>query len=206
MQVLDRLFARLYDRVLAPTEAHGLAAMREQLLAPMDGTVVEVGAGTGLNLAHVPDTVERWIATEPDRFMATRLRRRATDERVEVLEAPAQALPLADGAADHAVVTLVLCTVEDPSAAARELARVVRPGGTVALIEHVASGHVGWHRAQRVVEPVWRLAARGCHLTRDPVGVLEVAGFDTSGLQDWTVPDAPPIASPARAGHLVRRS
>ncbi len=130
MQVLDRLFARLYDRVLAPAEAHGLAAMRQELLAPLDGTVVEVGAGTGLNLAHVPDAVDRWIATEPDRFMTTRLRSRATDARVEVVEAPAQALPLSDGAADHAVVTLVLCTVEDPAAAARELARVVRPGGS----------------------------------------------------------------------------
>lgn len=206
MQVLDRLFASLYDRVLAPAEAHGLAAMREHVLAPLDGTVVEVGAGTGLNLDHVPDAVGRWIATEPDRFMAARLRRRATDDRVEVVEAPAQALPLAAGAADHAVVTLVLCTVEDPAAAARELARVVRPGGTVALIEHVASDHDGWHRAQRVVEPVWRVAARGCHLTRDPVDVLEASGFDTSGLRDWTVPDAPPIASPARVGHLVRRA
>lgn len=205
MQVLDRLFASLYDRMLAPTEAHGLAAMREELLAPLDGTVVEIGAGTGSNLAHVPDAVDRWVATEPDRFMAARLRRRATDERIEVIEAPAQALPLADGAADHAVVTLVLCTVDDPVAAARELARVVRPGGTVSLIEHVASDHDGRHRAQRVVEPVWKVVARGCHLTRDPVEVLEASGFDTSQLRDWQVPDAPPIASPARVGRLVRR-
>ena len=205
MGVLDRVFARVYDRALATSEARGLAEARRDLLASLDGTVVEVGAGTGLNLPHVPDGVERWIATEPEPAMAAQLRRRAADDpRIEVVEAPGQALPLADGAADHAVVTLVLCTVPDVAATARELARVVRPGGTLALIEHVAADG-GWHTAQRVVEPVWKVAARGCHLTREPLDLLEAEGFDTSGVRPWTVPAAPPIASPALRGHAVRR-
>lgn len=204
--LLDRAFAALYDRVLAPSEARGLAAMRAELLAPLDGTVVEIGAGTGLNLPHVPDAVDRWLATEPDPLMAERLRRRAEGhDRVEVVEAPGHALPLADGGADHAVVTLVLCTVPDLEATVAELARVVRHGGTVALVEHVAHDHDGWRRAQHVLEPAWKVFARGCHLTRDPVDVLEAHGFDTSGLRDWAVPGAPPVASPARAGRLVRR-
>lgn len=205
MSVLDRVFARVYDRALAPSEASGLADARRDLLAHLDGTVVEVGAGTGLNLAHAPDAVERWVATEPEAAMADRLRGRAADDpRVEVVEAPGRALPLPDGAADHAVATLVLCTVDDVAATARELARVVRPGGTLAVLEHVAA-EGGWHTAQRVVEPAWKVVARGCHLTRDPRDLLEAAGFDTSGIRPWTVPAAPPISSPAILGHAVRR-
>lgn len=205
MSVLDRVFARVYDRVLVPVEERGLADARHDLLAPLDGTVVEVGAGTGLNLAHVPDDVERWVATEPEPAMADQLRRRAAaDPRVEVVEAPGRALPLPDDAADHAVATLVLCTVDDVEATVRELARVVRPGGTLALLEHVAAED-GWHTAQRVVEPVWKVVARGCHLTRNPRDLLEAAGFDTSGVRAWEVPGSPPIASPALMGHAVRR-
>ena len=205
MSLLDRIFARVYDRALAPAEDAGLAAKRAEVLAPLGGTVVEVGAGTGLNLAHLPPTVRRLLATEPEPLMADQLRARAArDERVEVLEAAGQALPLADGEADHAIATLVLCTVPDLDATVAELARVVRPGGTLALIEHVAADHTGWHRVQRVLEPAWRVAARGCHLTRNPLEALQDHGFDTSDVVPWRVPGAPPVSSPALAGHATR--
>lgn len=209
MSVLDELFARLYDRALAPTEHAGLADMRAQLLAPLTGTVVEIGAGTGLNLAHYPPAVERIVACEPERLMADRLRERAAsggESRVEVVEAPGEALPLDDASADHAVSTLVLCTVDDVDRTVAELARVVRPGGTLAVIEHVASQHTGWHRVQRLIEPAWKVVARGCRLTRDPLEALARHGFDTAGIAPWQVPSAPPVVSPALVGRLVRRT
>ncbi len=206
MAVLDRLFARFYDRVLEPSEVRGLADKRRELLAPLAGTVVEVGAGTGLNLAHYPAAVERIVACEPQPEMAAQLRTRAAQQaRAEVVEAPGEALPLPDGGADHAVATLVLCTVDDLDRTAAELARVVRPGGTLALIEHVAADSRPTATLQRVVEPVWKVVARGCHLTRNPTASLEAAGFDTSGLQGWIVPRSVGIAERALVGHVVRR-
>lgn len=205
MSILDRLFARVYDRVLAPSEKRGLTDIRRDLLADLSGTVVEVGAGTGLNLAHYPPAVERVIACEPEAAMAARLRERAAaDPRVEVIEAPAEALPLPDGGADHAVVTLVLCSVGNLEAAATELARVVRPGGTVALFEHVAADTDGLATAQRVIEPAWKVIARGCHLTRHPADVLAAAGFDVSGLAPAEMPGAAALVRTAVGGHLVR--
>lgn len=206
MAVLDRLFARFYDTLVEPMEVRGLADARRALLAPLSGTVCEVGAGTGLNLPHYPDAVERVVACEPSPGMAEHLRRRAADDpRVEVVEAPGEALPLADASVDHAVATLVLCTVEDLDRTIGELARVVRPAGTLALIEHVAA-EPGWiATTQRIVEPAWKVGARGCHLTRDPLPLLERHGFDTAGIEPWTVPGSIAIADRARRGHAVRR-
>lgn len=206
MAVLDRLFARFYDRVLEPSEVRGLADMRHELLTPLSGTVVEIGAGTGLNLPHYPAEVERVVACEPHREMADRLRARAAREpRAEVIEAPGEALPLPDGGADHAVATLVLCTVDDLDRTATELARVVRPGGTLALIEHIGDTGGAKGTAQQVIEPVWKVAARGCHLTRNPTASLEAAGFDTSELREWRIPGSVGLIERALVGHAVRR-
>ncbi len=206
MAVLDRVFARFYDRVLKPSEVRGLADMRHDLLSSLAGTVVEIGAGTGLNLPHYPTDVDRIVACEPQADMAARLRARAAREpRAEVVEAPGEALPLPDGGADHAVATLVLCTVDDLDRTAAELARVVRPGGTLALIEHVAAEGGAIATVQRVIEPVWKVGARGCHLTRNPTAALGAAGFDTSGLVGWTVPGCASVAERALVGHALRR-
>lgn len=205
MSLLDRVFASQYERGLAASEREGLAAMRAEVLAGLDGAVVEVGAGTGLNLAHVPQAVTRWVATEPEPHMAEQLRARAAaDPRVEVVDAPAEALPLADASMDHGVAVLVLCTVGDLEAAVAELARVVRPGGTLAVVEHVRASTTGTAVLQRVVQPLWKVGARGCHLTRDPREVLAAHGFDVTALRPWRVPAAPGIVAPAVVGRAPR--
>ena len=96
-----RIFATLYDRMLSGTERAGLRDMRVELLAEARGRTLELGAGTGLNLAHYTDAVTELVLTEPDPYMARRLRKRLDDEppaagRVEVVEAPAEKLPFED--------------------------------------------------------------------------------------------------------------
>lgn len=209
MPVLDRIFAAAYDRLLAPSEVRGLAGMRADLLATLSGTVVEVGAGTGLNLPHYRAAVERLVLTEPSRPMARQLEDRRARETpgvadVDVVEAPAEALPLGDASVDHAVATLVLCTVGDLDRTVAELARVVRPGGTLALIEHVGDTEpTRKARVQRFVEPAWKVVARGCHLTRDPRHGLAAAGFDVGGLAETRIPGSASLAERALVGHAV---
>lgn len=205
MPLLDRLFARFYDRLLEPSEVRGLADARRDLLADLDGTVVEIGAGTGLNLAHIPAAVTRWVACEPEPAMASQLRDRAAgDARVEVIEAPAQALPLDDASVDHVVATLVLCTVDDLAASVREVTRVLRPGGSLRLIEHIGAEAGRTATAQRIVEPAWKVVARGCHLTRDPRDVLADHGFDVSGIEDFRIPGSVSLNERGVWGSAIR--
>ena len=136
-----KLFALTYDRQLANVEKAGLADVRRGLLGGATGRVVEVGGGTGANLAYYGQGVESLTVTEPDEDMLRRLRRRVGEESPEtdVVQAPAEELPFEDGSFDTAVTTLVLCGVEDQGRSLRELRRVLRPGGRLIFIEHVRS-------------------------------------------------------------------
>jgi ubiquinone/menaquinone biosynthesis C-methylase UbiE len=198
--VLDRAFAALYDPVLGAAERAGLADERRRLLADLAGHVVEIGSGTGANLPYLGAEVQRATLLEPVPEMATKLRARLDDERaggmlsvdrVEVIEAPAEALPIADDGADVVVSTLVLCSVEDLGRALTEIRRILRPGGALVLIEHVAA-HGFRRRVQHVLEPAWKVIGRGCHLTRETLQAIEAAGFDTAEVAPWHLPGGGP--------------
>lgn len=136
-----RAFARVYDTAFILAERRGLRDVRKRLVSQAKGRVVEIGAGTGLNLEHYSGEISDLVLTEPDPHMAAKLRQRARALPLDtsVLEAPAERLPLADASVDTVVSTLVLCTVKDPSLALAEIARVLRPGGMFLFAEHVRS-------------------------------------------------------------------
>lgn len=199
--MLDRAFAAVYDRALAGVERTGLAAERGRLLASARGRVLEVGAGTGVNLLHLPTELDAVTLVEPSPAMRRRAAERARllgRSDVTVVDAPAEALPLADGSVDTAIVTLALCTVDDASRAAAELRRVLAPGGRLLVLEHVR-GQGRTLRWQRAIAPAWRRVARGCHLTRDTAATLADAGFDVSDLSPWQLPGGG-ITGPAIVG------
>ena len=202
MSLYGRVFAALYDRVMAEVEDNGLRDKRAALLAGATGAVLEVGAGTGANAALYPAGLERLVLAEPEAPMATRLRDRVASERpdAEVLQAPAEALPFADATFDTVVATLVLCTVGDPARATAELRRVLKPGGRLLLIEHMRSGDPGSARWQDRLEPVWRRVGHGCVCNRDTRAQLAAAGFDTSALVEDELPKAAPIIRPLIRG------
>jgi ubiquinone/menaquinone biosynthesis C-methylase UbiE len=169
----DRLFALAYDPFLAAAERRGLARERARLIGTLHGRILEIGAGTGLNVPHYPPDVDV-VFTEPDPHMAARLRRRG----VEVVEAAAESLPFEDGSFDFVVSTLVLCTVPDVPATLAEVRRVLKPGGQLVLIEHVRAeaGTSLAHWQDRLHGP-WKAFACGCHFNRDLRSSLAEAGF-----------------------------
>jgi ubiquinone/menaquinone biosynthesis C-methylase UbiE len=205
---MSRLFAMVYDRVLKASEEACVRSWRAELLGPLTGTVVEVGAGTGLNLDHYGSGVERLVLVEPDRHMRARLAHRLAESpwhgRAELVDATAERLPLDDDAADAVVSTLVLCSVPDQPAALAEIRRVLRPGGTLALLEHVLADHKPRRAAwQHRLTPLWRRVADGCHLDRRTTDALSAAGFDVSGLTRESMRKAAPVVRTTVRGHLT---
>jgi ubiquinone/menaquinone biosynthesis C-methylase UbiE len=203
------ILARFYDRLLVGSEDAGLAEMREALLATASGRVLELGAGTGLNLPHYTDAVTELVMTEPDPHMAARLRERLAAEgtaagRPSVAEAPAEDLPFDDGSFDVVVTTLVLCTVEDPGRAVAEARRVLVENGRLLYLEHVRSTRPGVARWQDWLERPWGWFAGGCHPNRATGELLAGAGFWIDSLDRDAFPKAPPIVKPLIRG-VARR-
>ena len=201
----DRGFAAVYDRVLAGPERAGLADARADLLADAAGRVLEIGAGTGANLAHLsPAAVESLVLVEPSAPMRARLVRHVgkLQDRLpadtRVVDGSAGALHVVNGTVDTLVSTLVLCSVPDLDAAVTELRRVIAPGGRLLLLEHVA-GHGRTRRLQGLIDPAWRVVARGCRLVRDTRDALERGGFNTTDVDEWRLPGGG-VTGPALRG------
>ena len=206
----SRLFAALYDPVMALPERVSLPPHRRYLVDGLSGRVLDVGCGTGANFPYLAERARETElevhAIEPDPHMrerATAAARRAGLD-VDLRDAGAEWLPYADGHFDAAVAGIVFCTVPDPAGALDELARVLRPGGELRFLEHVES--TGYRaRLQRLVEPVWKPLAGGCHVTRDTVGLFESHGaFDVVEVERIGFGLFP--ADPFVRGTLVRRA
>jgi ubiquinone/menaquinone biosynthesis C-methylase UbiE len=204
VSLYGRLFARIYDRALADTEAAGLADRRAALLAGARGRVLELGAGTGLNLPHYPARLERLVLTEPEEPMRRRLHERAQDRGATVVAAPAERLPFDDASFDTVVATLTLCTVDDLPAALAEARRVLVPGGRLLFCEHVRSGDPRTARRQDLLTPLWRHVGHGCHPNRDTLAAIEASGLRVAEVEHGRVPHAPRFLAPLIAGVAVR--
>ena len=191
----------MYDTVNERSEAAGLAGEREALLAGARGATIEIGAGTGLNLAHYPAALERLVLVEPDAHMIKRLTRRVERARVgaEIVAASAEQLPFADDSFDTAVVTFVLCTVDDAGRVLSEVGRVLKPGGRLLFLEHVRSADERIARRQDRIRPLYR-ALIDCEPNRDTLGTIAASGFTVEAVRHGDVPGAPQIERPMILG------
>lgn len=203
------IFAAVYDRMMERAERAGLAERRAAVVSRARGRTLEIGAGTGHNLEHYTDAVTELILTEPDPHMAKRLRDRLAADppapvSVEVVEAGAESLPLDDGSFDSIVSTLVLCTVPDQAAVLEELSRVLKPGGSLLLVEHVHAGEgTALGRWQDRLERPWGWVSGGCHPNRRTQDALVASGFKTD-LEDGRFEKVPPLARPLVQGSATR--
>lgn len=203
------LFAAVYDPATALVERTLLRPHREYLVANLDGTVLDLGAGTGAMFPYFDSAASASTelhATEPDPYM----RRQATEKAnaqatsIRIESAPAETLPHDDAAFDVVIASMVFCTIPDIEAAISEVTRVLKPGGELRFFEHVLDD--GWRaRVQSALAPLWKRLAGGCHLTRQ-MGTQLVAdrSFDVVEIERLNLGVTP--IRPFVRGRLRRRS
>jgi ubiquinone/menaquinone biosynthesis C-methylase UbiE len=201
MSLRGRFFAMTYDRQIAKTEEAGLRALREDLIPQAEGDVLEIGGGTGANLAHYGAAVTSLTVTEPEPPMLRRLEQHAREVApdAKVLRAPAEDLPFNDNSFDTVVSTLVLCGVDDQPRALRELRRVLKPGGRLIFIEHVRSEEPGLARWQDRLNFVNQLVVC-CDCNRPTLDTIESVGFNVTRVDRGELQKVPPFVRPLISG------
>ena len=195
---------RIYDAFTAGLDRKGFGQRRDRQVAELRGDVLEVGAGTGLNLPRYR-SADLLVALEPHRTYSRRLRARAGAAHVpvEVVAGTAEELPFADESFDNVVTTLSLCSVGDLDVALAEIRRVLRPGGTLHFLEHVR-GEGATARWQDRLTPIQRRIADGCHLNRDTAAAILQAGFEITELERFAMPAGASVIRPAIQGTALR--
>lgn len=194
------VFTRAYAVLSALGERTGLGALRQSVLSGATGRLLIVGLGPGHDLEHLPPAVTSVVAIEPSATMrrAAEGRVDATRRRgigVDVMSAPAEVIPLEEASVDSVLVAYVLCSVHDPQRVLAEIQRVLRPGGTLHVLEHVRAEPGSWIATlQRAVRPVWPRLAGGCQVDRDTGRLLAEAGFDLADISRTSLMALPPVA------------
>jgi ubiquinone/menaquinone biosynthesis C-methylase UbiE len=197
----------MYDRMMAGSEEAGLSDRRDRLLSDVQGSVIEIGAGTGVNLGHYPKQgIVELALVEPEEPMARRLDAKVAQSPLpaRVVRAPGESLPFEDGTFDFAVSTLVLCTVKDQPRSLAELRRVLKPDGKLVFLEHVRSEDPRVAKWQDRLRPVWVRCGHGCNCNRDTLAGLTGAGFEVREVEHMQIPKAPPIVRPLIVGTADR--
>lgn len=193
---------------MATLGAHhsGLVSDRKRaLFGSLEGRVLEIGPGGGVNFEFYPASVVEWIGIEPNPYTHERLRTVAAGHGItaRLLGGGAESIPLPDGSVDAVVSTLVLCSVADQHAVLEEIRRVLRPGGRFVFVEHVAAPRGSLlRRLQRLVRAPWRIAGGGCEPDRETSIAVEQAGFRRVTLDRFRV--GLPVVSPHVAGVAER--
>jgi ubiquinone/menaquinone biosynthesis C-methylase UbiE len=180
----QQVLPRVIDKLLG---TRGFHKLRRRVAEGLSGEVLEVGFGSGLNVPHYPNGVERVFAVDPatvGRDLAEK-RLRETDIPVEFVGLDGEHLPLDDASVDHVLTTWTLCTIPHVELALAEMVRVLRPGGRLHFLEHGHSPDPKVARWQRRLDPLQQRIAGGCHLARPIDELVEQAGFRIESLGNY---------------------
>lgn len=201
MGIRGRFFAATYDRQMKKVERAGLTHLRQGLLANARGQVLEIGGGTGSNLAHYGRAVTSLTVTEPELPMLRRLEHRVRTQApaTTVLRAPAEDLPFEDETFDVVVSTLVLCGVDDQPRAVREIRRVLRREGCLLFLEHIRSDDPRVAHRQDRMNWINQLVVC-CDCNRPTLDTIRNSGFIITSLAQTVLPKVPSFVRPAIVG------
>ena len=198
----NRVLPHIIDKACGMKVTHPL---RERACAALFGDVLEIGFGSGNNVAFYPSAITKVTAIEPSdtawRIAAKRIS--ASPVAIERGDLDAQRLPFPDATFDSALSTWTLCTVPDPIAALDEVRRVLKPGGTLHFIEHGLAPDPKVQRWQHRLNGMQQRLFGGCNLDRPIVGLLEQAGFKVTDVDEFYEKGAPKFVAADSLGTAV---
>ncbi|MEE4277854.1 MAG: methyltransferase domain-containing protein [Halieaceae bacterium] len=194
----------LYERYLLPhlincaCATRPIMKQRAKVVPRARGTVLEIGIGTGLNLAYYDAArVDRIIGLDPSERSWKLASERAASVPIplEFIGLPGEEIPLADGSVDTIVVTFSLCTIPDPVRALEGMRRVLRSGGELLFCEHGLAPDQNVQRWQDRLDGIWSRLAGGCHLNRNIPELFDRGGFRVSDMETRYLPGTPRVAA-----------
>lgn len=193
---------------MARAEDACLRDWRQQLLEQARGEVLEIGAGTGASIDSYSARVTRLVLTEPEQHMrkilAAKVNRHARDGIV-VADCRAEAIDAGDAAFDTVVTSLVCCSVTDLQACLQEIMRVLKPGGRLIFLEHVAAAEGSSRRRwQDWINPLWKTLMGNCHLNRETEQAIVAGGFEIERIERESMRKALPIVRPTIRGIAIK--
>jgi len=171
-----------------------IAHQRQKIVPQCEGTVLEIGIGTGFNLPYYDGAkVTKLIGLDPSEqsWKLAGKRARHLPFPVEFIGLPGEEIPLEDKSVDTVLVTFSLCTIPDPHKALDGMRRVLKPGGKLIFCEHGAAPDANVARFQDRINPVWNALFGGCYLNRKIPNIIEGAGFRIGDLQTMYLPSTP---------------
>jgi len=194
----------LYERYVLPRMidkacgAPPVLKQRAKVVPLAEGRVLEVGMGSGINLAfYDPSRVKLVFGLEPSEGMRRKAQKNLAQSpvKVEWLDLPGEQVPLDDHSVDTVVLTYTLCTIPDFRAALAQMRRVLRPGGSLLFCEHGEAPDAGVRKWQARINPIWKKIGGGCNLNRPIPHLLEEGGFKIGQLDSMYLPNTPKVAA-----------
>lgn len=186
-----------YDKHLLPRVVHFTCGLkpalkqREKVVPRAQGTVLEIGIGSGLNIPYYDaHKVSHLMGLDPSAEMWAIAQKNAEEHHIEAefLEAPAEDIPVEANSIDTVVMTYTMCTIPDVDRALEEISRVLKPGGQLLFCEHGEAPDENIRRWQQRMNPLWRKLGGGCNLNRPIPRLLQRAGFQSEDLQTMYIP------------------
>lgn len=203
----QRFFARWYPGVMDRAERAGQAEIRARHLGAVRGRTLDLGTGNGFSVPHYTAAVTELVMLEPNPALRAQLQRRTQSVRArawQIVDGDAAALPFDDDSFDSVAASLLFCSLPDPAAALREVARVLRPGGVFYFHEHVRGE--GLRRVlQHVAAPLQARVADGCRPDRDFLGLLAASPLEVVEVEHRPMPGGAATVVPMVVGRALPR-